>query len=159
MTTVSTSPPATVIDAWMQHPGQRWLDDEMFASLRRWKPGPFSETAQPVEATLEMMDRAGVGRGLLCAWWGPSGPMIGNDDVAALCATHAQRFAGVASVDLTRPMAAVAELRRCVETFGFRGLRRSSTICAGTDAARCCSGPTIPSGRPPTAWPTSTRSP
>jgi predicted TIM-barrel fold metal-dependent hydrolase len=29
----------------------------------------------------------------------------------------------VASVDLTRPMAAVAELRRCVETLGFRALR------------------------------------
>jgi predicted TIM-barrel fold metal-dependent hydrolase len=86
-----------VIDAWMQHPGQRWLDDEMFASLRRWKPGPFSETAQPVEATLEMMDGAGVGRGLLCAWWGPSGAMISNDEVAALCAAHPHRFVGLAS--------------------------------------------------------------
>ena len=45
------------------NPGHRWLDDDMFASLRRWKPGPFSETAQPVEATLEVMDRAGAGRG------------------------------------------------------------------------------------------------
>ena len=116
-------PSGTVIDAWMQHPGQRWLDDEMFASLRRWKRGPFSETAQPVETTLEMMDRAGVERGLLCAWWGPSGAMISNEDVAALCAAHPGRFVGVASVDLTRPMAAVAELRRCVETFGFRALR------------------------------------
>jgi len=37
-----------VIDAWMQHPGQQWLDNEMFRSLRRWKPGPFSENEQPV---------------------------------------------------------------------------------------------------------------
>jgi hypothetical protein len=62
-----------VIDAWMQHPGQRWLDDEMFDSLRRWKPGSFSSTAGPIETTLEVMDRAGVERGLLCAWWGPEG--------------------------------------------------------------------------------------
>jgi predicted TIM-barrel fold metal-dependent hydrolase len=113
----------SVIDAWMQHPGQRWLDDDMFSSLRRWKPGPFSETAQPIETTLEMMDRAGVSQGLLCAWWGPAGPMIANDDVAAICAAHPDRFVGVASVDLMRPMAAVAELRRCVEEHRFRALR------------------------------------
>jgi uncharacterized protein len=108
-----------VIDAWMQHPGQRWLDDEMFASLRRWKPGPLSETEQPVETTVELMDCAGVTKGMLCAWWGPSGPMISNDDVAAVCAHHADRFVSVASVDLTRPMKAVAELRRCVEVTAF----------------------------------------
>lgn len=33
------------------------------------------------------------------------------------------RFVGVASVDLTRPMSAVAELRRCVQEWGFRALR------------------------------------
>lgn len=122
MTPSSTAAP-TVIDAWMQHPGQAWLDDEMFGSLRRWKPGPLSETEQPVENTLELMDRVGVSRGMLCAWWGPTGPMISNDDVAALCTAHPDRLVGVASVDLTRPMAAVAELRRCVETYGFRALR------------------------------------
>jgi predicted TIM-barrel fold metal-dependent hydrolase len=121
--TAMTTTPRVVIDAWMQHPGQRWLDDDMFSSLRRWKPGPFSETAQPVETTLEMMDRAGVSQGLLCAWWGPAGPMIPNDDVAALCAAHPDRFVGVASVDLMRPMAAVAELHRCVHEHGFKALR------------------------------------
>jgi uncharacterized protein len=120
--TTSTGRPV-VIDAWMQHPSQRWLDNEMFSSLRRWKPGPFSETEQPVTTTLEMMDRAGVGRGLLCAWWGPSGPMISNDDVAELCAAHPDRFVGVASVDLMRPMSAIDELRRCVEVHDFRALR------------------------------------
>ena len=114
---------APVIDAWMQHPGQRWLDDEIFASLRRWKPSPLSQTEQTVETTLQLMDRAGVGHGMLCAWWGPSGRMISNDDVAALCEKHPDRFIGVASVDLTRPMAAVADLRRCVEEHGFRALR------------------------------------
>ena len=113
----------TVIDAWMQHPGERWIDDDMFASLRRWKPGPFSETAPPLETTVETMDAAGVARGLLCAWHGPQGEMIGNDDVAAACRAYPDRFVGVASVDLTRPMAAVTELRRCVEEYGFRALR------------------------------------
>jgi hypothetical protein len=57
-----------VIDAWMQHPGQEWLNNEIFDSLRRWKPGPWSESAQPVEKTLEAIDEAGVTRGMLCAW-------------------------------------------------------------------------------------------
>lgn len=112
-----------IIDAWMQHPGQQFLANEMFDSLRRWKAGPFSQSAQPLETTLEYMDRAGVERGLLCAWWAPEGPMISNDEVAGMCAAHPDRFVGVAAVDLTRPMAAVVELRRCVEEFGFRALR------------------------------------
>jgi uncharacterized protein len=69
------------------------------------------------------MDEAGVRTGLLCAWWGPQGPLIGNDTVAALVAQHPDRFAGVGSVDLYRPMAAVRELRRCVDQLGFRALR------------------------------------
>jgi uncharacterized protein len=113
----------TVIDAWMQHPGQRFLDDEMFDSLRRWKSGPFSDTAPDPRVTVEAMDAAGVGRGMLCAWHGPAGPMIGNAEVAATCAAYPDRFVGVAAVDLRRPMTAVAELRRCVEQYGFRALR------------------------------------
>ena len=112
-----------IIDAWMQHPGPDFVADPMFDSLRRWKPSPWSEEAQPVEATLEAMDEAAVAVGLLCAWWGPSGPLIGNDEVAKQCAAHPGRFVGVASVDLYRPMEAVRELRRCVRDLGFKALR------------------------------------
>jgi uncharacterized protein len=112
-----------VIDSWMQQPSQEWLDNEMFASLRRWKPGPLSETEQPVEKTLELMDEAGVRHGMLCAWWGPAGPMITNGSVATICAAHPDRFVGVAAVDLTRPMKAIAELRHYVQDHGFRALR------------------------------------
>lgn len=69
------------------------------------------------------MDKAGVRTGLLCAWWGPGGPLIANDAVAALCRAHPGRFAGVASVDLSRPMDGVRELRRCVRDLGFVALR------------------------------------
>jgi predicted TIM-barrel fold metal-dependent hydrolase len=34
-----------------------------------------------------------------------------------------ERFAGLAAVDLNRPMEAVRELRRCVDELGFKGLR------------------------------------
>src|SRR5207248_7271421 len=103
--------------------GREFMADPMFDSVRRWKANPWSEGTQPVETTLAAMDEAGVAVGLLCAWWGPAGPMIGNDEVAKLCAAHPGRFVGVASVDLFRPMDAVRELRRCVRELGFKALR------------------------------------
>ncbi len=112
----------SIVDAWMQHPGGRMMADPMFGSLRRWYPG-LSEGDVPPERTVVAMDSAGVGTGLLCAWWGPSGPLIGNDEVAAMTARWPGRFAGVAAVDLHRPMDAVRELRRCVRELGFRALR------------------------------------
>jgi hypothetical protein len=51
------------------------------------------------------------GHGMLCAWWGPSGPLIPNDEVGRQVLTHPERFSMVAAVDLRQPMAAVRELR------------------------------------------------
>jgi len=87
----------------MQHPGQTWLDNEIFDSLRRWKPEPWSQSAQPIEKTLEAMNAARVERGMLCAWWGPQREMVSNDAVAERCAAHPDRFVGVASVDIAHP--------------------------------------------------------
>ena len=41
-----------IIDAWMQHPNAAWIGNPMFDSLRRWRPGKWSETAPPIEHTL-----------------------------------------------------------------------------------------------------------
>ncbi|MEA2307637.1 MAG: uncharacterized protein QOH43_4917 [Solirubrobacteraceae bacterium] len=112
-----------VIDAWMQHPTPRFLDHDMFDSLRRWTGQELPAEAVPISATLEAMDRAGVDVGLLSAWHGPSGPIIANDEVAGWVRSHPDRFAGLAAVDLSRPMDAVRELRRCVTELGFKGLR------------------------------------
>ena len=88
---------------------------------RRHDPGA---EASPIEATVAAMDAAGVDLGLLSAWHGPGGQdLISNDEVAGWVAAHPDRFAGLATVDLDRPMAAVRELRRCVEELGFVGLR------------------------------------
>lgn len=112
-----------VIDVWMQHPNRRVLRHPMFDSLRRWAHGGLADANLPPEWTLKAMDRAGVGLGLLCAWWGPEGPLITNDEVAALVRRWPERFVGVASVDLARPMEAVRKVRRCVRELGFRALR------------------------------------
>ncbi len=110
-----------VVDAWMQQPTARFLADPMFESLRRWAGGAIADV--PLEATIAAMDAAGVRLGLTCAWWGPEGPLISNDEVAGFVGQYPGRLLGVASVDLHRPLAAVRELRRCVRELGFRALR------------------------------------
>jgi predicted TIM-barrel fold metal-dependent hydrolase len=112
-----------IVDAWMQHPSPGFLGHPMFDSLRRWSRGTFVEGDPPPEWTVGCMDAAGVDVGLLCAWWGPQGPLITNDEVAELVRRWPGRFVGVASVDLARPTEAVRELRRCVRELGFRALR------------------------------------
>jgi predicted TIM-barrel fold metal-dependent hydrolase len=91
----------------------------MFASLRRWMGITELPKAIPVELTLAALDDAGVTRALSCAWQGPDGALISNDSVAELVRAYPDRFAGVASVDIRQPMAAVRELRRAVRVLGF----------------------------------------
>ncbi len=113
-----------IVDAWMQHPTQRFLGHEMFASLRRWTQGNIPDGEIPIATTVAAMDSAGVGFGLLSAWHSPrEGAMISNEEVASWVAAHPDRFAGLASVPLDRPMESVRELRRCVQELGFVGLR------------------------------------
>ena len=112
-----------VIDVWMQHPTRRFLQHDMLASLRRWTGGQIPQEDVPIGTTVQAMDDGGIGFGLLSAWHGPEGALIGNDEVAGWVAAHPDRFAGLASVDLRRPMDAVRELRRCVTELGFKGLR------------------------------------
>jgi predicted TIM-barrel fold metal-dependent hydrolase len=111
-----------IVDAWMQHPTRRFLEQPFFESLRRWtRQGEIPDV--PLSVTLGAMDEAGVGLGLVAAWWGPQGALIDNDEVASFVRQHPDRLVGVASVDLSRPMDAVRELRRCVRDLGFRALR------------------------------------
>lgn len=112
-----------IVDVWMQHPTQRFLSQPIFESLRRWTRQGDEIPEVPLAATVAAMDQGGVDVGLLAAWWGPQGPWIGNDEVAAVCRQHPERLFGLASVDLHRPMDGVRELRRCVRELGFRGLR------------------------------------
>jgi hypothetical protein len=111
-----------IIDAWIQHPSPQMLADPMFDAIKRWVGGTMPESI-PFSFTLSQMDAAGVDQALACAWHGPQGALISNDEVAALVAHAPERFVGVASVDIRKPMEAVRELRRCVKELGFKGLR------------------------------------
>ena len=111
-----------VVDVWMQHPTPGFLEHDMFESLRRWTGAQWPREQMAIERTVAATDDAGVDFGLLSAWHAPEGVLIGNDQVAAWVGAHPDRFAGVAAVDLDRPMEAVRELRRCVTELGFKGL-------------------------------------
>jgi predicted TIM-barrel fold metal-dependent hydrolase len=112
-----------VIDVWMQHPTLRFLRHDMFESLRRWTGQQVPAEEPSIAVTVAAMDRAGVRFGLMSAWHAPEGVLIGNDEVAGWVGAYPDRFAGVAAVDLSKPMEAVRELRRCVTQHGFIGLR------------------------------------
>lgn len=112
------------IDSWMQHPTKRFLENDMFASLRRWTGSAVPQQELAIDLTLASMDSAGVDVGLLSAWRGPNGlDIVSNDEVAGWVRGHPKRFAGLATVDLDRPMDAVRELRRRIRDDGFVGLR------------------------------------
>lgn len=111
------------IDAWAQHPTLRFIQHEMFESLRKWLGSAVPTEEPAVDLTLALMDAGGVGQALISAWHGPEGALISNDEVAGFVAQAPERFSGVASVDLYRPVRAVRELRRAVTELGFKGLR------------------------------------
>ena len=112
-----------IVDAWAQHPTLRHLRDPMFASLLRWTRGALPQDEVPVAATLAAMDAAGVTQSLISAWVGPRGAMISNDEVAGFVAQSGGRLIGVGSVDISRPMVAMREARRCIRELGFKAIR------------------------------------
>lgn len=114
-----------IIDAWIQHPTGAFAHHPMFASLNRWGNVDPSQIPDDIPSafTIGALDAGNVDRALVSAWWGPTGPLLSNDHVAAIVRKHPARLVGVASVDLLRPMEGVRELRRCVKELGFKALR------------------------------------
>lgn len=112
-----------IIDAWAQHPTLRHTRDPMFDSLRRWTKAPVPTEELPVSATLAMMDQGGVSKSLISAWVAPRNVMISNDEVAAFVAQAPERLIGVGSVDISKPMQAVRDIRRCITELGFKAIR------------------------------------
>jgi len=112
-----------IIDAWAQHPTLRHSQDPIFDSLRRWTKAETPTKELPVSVTIHCMDQARVSRSLISAWVAPRNVMISNDEAASFVAQAPARLIGVGSVDISRPMAAVREIRRCVGELGFKAIR------------------------------------
>ncbi len=110
----------TIIDAWMQHPNEYFLEQPMFDSLKRWV-GELDNIS--LEMTVDVMDEAKVTQGMLCAWHRPGEVLISNEEVFSAIQKYPDRFIGVASVNLFKVMDGVRELRKCVREYGFKALR------------------------------------
>ena len=67
------------------------------------------------EAMVASMDRAGVKTVMLSAWHRRERVIISNDTVAEYVRRFPDRFAGVAAVNLEKPVEAVRELDRAVK--------------------------------------------
>lgn len=111
----------TVIDVWAQHPTRRFLAEPYFDSLKKWTRQDLQDI--PLEATVQAMQSAGVDKALICAWYGPGGALISNEEVLDATRSHPDLFVGIASGDLRNPVAAVRTLRDYVINHGFMGLR------------------------------------
>lgn len=112
-----------IIDAWGQQPTLRHIQDPIFDSLNRWNRQERATRAPSVAETLALMDAAQVDKMLISAWQAPHRDMISNDEVAGFVAEAQGRFVGVGSVDISKPMEAVREIRRCVNELGFKAIR------------------------------------
>ncbi|GAB11284.1 putative hydrolase [Gordonia araii NBRC 100433] len=117
-----------IIDVWAQHPTRRFIEQPFLATLARWTGQDFAATEFPYELTASAMTDGGVSRALLSAWEGPQGSLVANDEVAEAIdglagAERPGAYRGLASVDIRNPVAAVREIRRCVDELGFVGVR------------------------------------
>lgn len=112
-----------IIDVWGQHPTMQMLSNPIFDSLRRWTKQKIPNTEIPVQATLAQMEAANVDKMLISAWVGYNGTMISNREVADFVSQSNGRLIGIGSVDITDPVKAIAELRNCKNSYGFKGVR------------------------------------
>ncbi len=116
---------ASIIDAWAQ-PAFAEAYAKMPEIARLFKQSGSSEALErglTPEQMIEQMDRSGIRTLMLSAWHRPGQWVIHNDQVAEMVERFPGRFAGVASVNLEKPVEAVRELERAVKELGFKALR------------------------------------
>lgn len=116
---------ALIIDAWAQ-PAFKEAYAKMPEVVRLFKQsGSYQLLEQGLtpEQVVEAMDGCGIRTLMLSAWHRPGQWIIHNDQVAEMVNAFPGRFAGVAAVNLEKPVEAVRELERAVKELGFKALR------------------------------------
>lgn len=111
-----------IVDVWAQIPTERMVGAPWLEPLLRWQRDR-GDMQSSVSSTLDAMDAAGVDVALLSAWHGPEGSLISNDEVRQYVEQAPERFRGIATVNLARPMESVSELRALIDGRTFIGVR------------------------------------
>lgn len=111
------------VDVWAQILTERMAAAPWLEPLLRWTGRPGELLLSTVETTLQAMDEADIDISLLSAWHGPGQSLISNAEVAAQVEQAPERFRGIATVDLHRPVDAVATIREWVDGERFVGVR------------------------------------
>lgn len=104
----------SAIDVWAQITTARMEARPWMETLMRWT-GKTAGEVPTLQSTIDAMDEADVEIALLSAWHGPEGSLISNEEVLAHIEAAPNRFRGLASVDLYRPMEAVRDIRRWID--------------------------------------------
>ena len=114
-----------IIDAWAQPAFADTLQKlpEIARLFEQSGSSHLLETGLTAEQIVESMDRAGVRTLMLSAWHRPGQWIFHNDQIAEMTRRFPDRFAGVAAVNLEKPVEAVRELDRAVKELGFKALR------------------------------------
>lgn len=81
------------------------------------------EKGMGTDEIVAMMDRGGIEKMFLCAWCRPGSWIYTNDEIADMVRAYPDRFVGVATVDLEKPVRAVQELDRAINELRFKALR------------------------------------
>lgn len=110
------------IDVWAQITSERMLAQPWMESLLRWT-NQVGLPPPSVQSTIDAMDAANVDIALISAWHGPQGSLMSNAEVSAQIDQAPDRFRGLATVDLARPMESVRELKSFVDGEKFVGVR------------------------------------
>jgi uncharacterized protein len=118
-------PERNIVDAWAQPVLGRTRTDlpEVVRLLEKSGTAHLLDHKLAPAQLVALMDAAGIQTLMLSAWCRPGRWLITNDEVASHCMEFPDRFAGIAAVDLSNPLAAVRELRRAVRELGFKAFR------------------------------------
>ncbi|HET7014867.1 MAG TPA: amidohydrolase family protein [Streptosporangiaceae bacterium] len=149
-----------IVDAWMQHPSARFLQEPMFDSLRRWSGGQLASGEIPAELTVAAMDAAGVRLGLLyaecvelgipfCLQVGHTGPLRSSEPGRPISYLDnvALEFPELIIVGGHIGFPWTAEMISLATKYPIAIRATWSTTCAATAGGRCCSAPTTRPGR------------
>lgn len=115
------------IDAWATWIGPeaatRWPDEYLHIFGKYRSPRVIYE-GQELAGMLAEMDRAGVDRCVLSAFYHRDLAVVSNEEVAAAVRSHPDRFVGAGTVNVLRkPMDVYREVRRIVSELGLRAVR------------------------------------